>query len=303
MNLDLKYDALSNSFCGSSWYSDRLVQVMWHITNSCILNCKFCFSKFLRKDSSELSVDLVNKNISLFKKLGVLKLDISGGEPLLVDLLPYIIEKCEEAGIALTITSSGSGTAENVKWIESNWQKFSRIILSLDGPKEVHNTLRGSNLAYQNFYDLYYSLRDCGCDRIRINTVVTKPLVENSDTFLDLILAFAPKEWCCIEPHPANKICTFDEVATSNLSFLQFVDKCENRFINTKTDFVYRTIKDYSSYWTLYPNQLLCHLSELETFDYSVCFSEENLYGIEKAIKRFPQYCIKRKDESSDVET
>ena len=233
----------------------------------------------------------------LFKELGVFKLDISGGEPLLVDLLPYIIDKCVDAGIAVTITSSGSGTPPNVEWLKNNWKKFSRIILSLDGPESIHNALRGNNSAYQNFCNLYYSLTDCGCERIRINTVVTKQLLEHGDTFLNLMLAFAPKEWCCIEPHPANKIKTFDEVTVSNSDFLKFICECKNRLVNSTTNFVYRTKKDYSSYWTLYPNQLLCHLSELESFDYSIDFSEENLYGILKAIKQFPQYCIKRKDE------
>lgn len=298
--MDLKYDASSNIFWGSSPYSSRLVQVMWHITNSCRLNCKFCFSKFLRNESTELSIDLVEKNILLFKKLGVLKIDISGGEPLLVECLPSIIDKCVDAGIAVTITSSGSGTAQNVAWLKNNWGKFSRIILSLDGPENIHNTLRGSNSAYQNFRNLYDSLTDCGCERIRINTVVTKQLLKHSDTFLNLILAFAPKEWCCIEPHPANKVNTFDEVTISTSSFLGFIYECQNRLINSTTDFVYRTKKDYSSYWTLYPNQLLCHLSELESFDYSVVFSEDNLCSISKAIKHFPQYCIKRKDESYD---
>ena len=271
---------------------------MWHITNSCILNCKFCFSKFLRKDSSELSIDIVDKNILLFKKLGVLKLDISGGEPLLAEFLPYIIDKCVDAGIAVTITSSGSGTPQNIEWLKNNWHKFSRIIMSLDGPENIHNALRGSNSAYQNFCNLYYSLIDCGCDRIRFNTVVTTPLLEHGDTFLDLILAFAPKEWCCIEPHPANKINTFDEVTVPTSNFLKFIYECKNRLIDSTTDFVYRTKKDYSSYWALYPNQLLCHLSELESFDYTVDFSQENLYSISKAIKQFPQYCIIREDES-----
>ena len=270
---------------------------MWHITNRCRLNCKFCFSKFLRQDPSELSADTVNKNIVLFKKLGVLKLDISGGEPLLVDLLPYIVDACQEAGIAVTITSSGSGTTDNVKWLKDNWNKFSRIILSLDGPEDIHNTLRGNDFAYQNFLEIYQALKGRGCNCIRINTVVTTQILKNSNTLINLILALAPKEWCCIEPHPANKVETFDEVAISISDFLWFIDECQSKLKNSSIDFLFRTRKDYSSYWTLYSNQTICHLSELDTFDYSIDFTEENLYKIAETVKKFPQHCIKRRDK------
>ena len=295
--MDLTYDPLSNSFSGNSHYVNSLVQVMWHITNACNLNCKFCFSKFLRNDSSVLSTEVIDKNISLFKKLGVLKLDISGGEPLLVDSLPYIVDECHKAGIAVTLTTSGSGAVQNIEWLKTNWHSFSRIILSLDGPKDIHNELRGSHFAYQNFIALYQVLKDNGCDIIRVNTVVSKQLLKSKDLLFGLLLDLEPKEWCCIEPHPANKVDTFDEVAVSTSDFHEFITASTDRIRKSPIKFLMRTKKDYSSYWTLYPNQLLCHLSELDTSDFSIDFSEKNISVKSRNIKQFPQFCIKRKDE------
>ena len=295
--MGLQYDPVSNSFWGDSQFSNCLAQVMWHITNQCNLNCKFCFSKFLRNDTSALTPNLVDQNIQLFKKLGVLKLDISGGEPLLVQELPYIVDACQNADIAMTLTTSGMGNPDNLNWLMKNWDKFSRVIVSLDGPESIHNVLRGSKNAYHTLISFYQSLKDCGCDRIRINTVVTKQLRECQDTMTDLILSLNPMEWCCIEPHPANKVSTFDEVAISHAEFLAFSQKCEIKMADSAIHYTTRTKKDYSSYWTLYPNQLICHLSEMDHFAFFVCFSEDNYEEIAENVKLFPQYCINRRKE------
>lgn len=292
--MSFNYDALSNTFCGRSQYSNHLAQVMWHITNVCKLDCKFCFSKFIRGDSCALSAEQVDRSIMLFKKLGVLKVDISGGEPLLSDLLPYIVESCVESGIAVTLTSSGSGNNQNIEWIKDNWKKFARIILSLDGTETVHNDLRGRGFAYQNFNSFYKELITCGCNRVRVNTVVTKQLLEDNSALIDLMLELAPQEWCCIEPHPANKSSTFDDVAISTPDFREFIGKCQTRLERSSIQFLFRTREDYASYWTLYPNQMLCHLSELDTFDFSTYFSEENMNEILQTVALFPQYCIKK---------
>ena len=78
----MKYNPATNSFIGYPDDSSELLQVMWHITSQCNLNCMFCFN-----DKTVRNVDLYNRFsfnsiASILKSIGVQKVDISGGEPL-----------------------------------------------------------------------------------------------------------------------------------------------------------------------------------------------------------------------------
>lgn len=39
------YDALENHFVRNDTPNEGIPQLMWHITNRCKLDCKFCISK------------------------------------------------------------------------------------------------------------------------------------------------------------------------------------------------------------------------------------------------------------------
>ena len=49
------------------------------ITTNCSTNCRFCIYSNLKKE--EMSLDIIKKVISFYKKIGLRNLRISGGEP------------------------------------------------------------------------------------------------------------------------------------------------------------------------------------------------------------------------------
>ncbi|MBE5810417.1 MAG: 4Fe-4S cluster-binding domain-containing protein [Clostridiales bacterium] len=294
--MSFQYDGVRNTFLGDSQYSPDIAQIMWHTTHDCQLNCKFCFSKPVQR-TNHVVYDgaLIDSTVQLFKSLGVQKVDISGGEPLLLANLPYLVEACISGGVAVTITTSGIGSINNTKWVMNNWQCFSRVIVSLHGIEDVHNEVCGDQNAFGKTTAFLQSMLAAGCDRVRINTVVTKNMLPHWLEFANFISLLNPKEWCVIEPHPANKLSTFDLVKVSHSEYCDSVNTITKIVDSSQTLLLTRTNSDYSSYWALYPDQHICHLSDTEDSLIRMEFTPANIERLRNYAKSYPQHCIKIK--------
>ena len=267
---------------------ERLAQIIWHITNECHLNCAICFTRKMRQQPGALSKDCIINHVALCKQLGVRKIDISGGEPLLYPDLPFLVDLCQENNIDVTITTSGLGNAKNIEWLSNNWGRFSRIILSLDGTEYIHNTLRNSPNAYPAFLKLYKKLSESKCTIIRINTVVTQNLLLDSElkNMCEAIRHLAPKEWCLIEPYPINHTDQFQALSVTDEEYFSVVSKCRDLLALTNISVEQRTNEDFSAYWALFCDGFLYYSENKNTYDVKIKFDFDNLVNIQDFVSK-----------------
>lgn len=279
------YDPVSNSFFAESETANQLLsttipQIVWVITDKCIYRCPFCFQP---KTNTEFSVNHLKEYIQLFKQLGVQKIDVSGGEPLYYKNLTTVVDSLLAHGISVTISSNGSGTEDNQKWIIDNSGRLGRIIISLNGPTEgMCDQLCGKKGAFSSFLSFYKRLKVSGCKNIRINTVITNIYLDNENiiSLVETIKDLAPDEWCLIEPHPDNKLPTFDNYTITTKQFLEIVQSIEEKLDKTKTSIITRTISNYSGYWILNPDGKLMLHSDGCRKPICIPFSAENIVEI-----------------------
>lgn len=287
-----EYNSTTNLFKNHPFLISDLPQIVWHITNKCLLDCKFCFDEKLPVSfKEEFSIQSIYKILSLLKKLGVQKIDISGGEPLLCDYLQEIVYACVDNGIKITITSSGSGKVNNIEWLVNNWKVFTRIILSLDGTEDIHNILRSNSSAFKNFQSLYLRLFEKKCDIIRINSVITNLITSEtkSELLIKCIKELNPLEWCIIQPHPLNKKAEYDSLNIDDITFKKFIMRSDKALSFTNIKTIFRNNNHYSTYWILYSTGILKrashsekHTSEIEllTLDFETIKEIINQYEI-----------------------
>ncbi|MDR2736825.1 MAG: radical SAM protein, partial [Gracilibacteraceae bacterium] len=203
----IKYNPETNSFSSGVASSGDLPQIMWHITSQCNMNCRFCFDdKSAGKEELYSHFDfgtIVKKLLAL----GVQKVDISGGEPLLFDRLQELVAACVNKGLFVTITTNGSGDNNRSEWVFDNWRIFSRVIVSIDGLEQEHTYLRNNTSAFRNAIKFCEMLKYVECSCFRINTVVTKKVISDAyyKDFCAEIISLNPVEWCLIQPHPLCK--------------------------------------------------------------------------------------------------
>jgi MoaA/NifB/PqqE/SkfB family radical SAM enzyme len=225
---------------------------MWHLTDICPLSCPYCFAA---KTEAGLPLQLIKHIADVLPTLGVQKVDLSGGEPLAYDFLEEACTALWLKGIHTTLTTSGVGKRKNKEFVVRNAGRFARLIFSLDGYSEEHDAIRRKKGAWQDALDLMNMIDLADRKRVcRVNTVVTRPYYENLwgrklGPAVDLL---GVKEWCLIQPHPANQKEKYSEYSLDYASFLLAVE--DSRRAASNVEILTRDNTLYSTYWNIQPN-------------------------------------------------
>jgi molybdenum cofactor biosynthesis enzyme MoaA len=252
----VKYRAEANEFEGDG--HDGLAQVMWHVTDVCPLSCPYCFAT---KTSQSVEPAEIGPLCQVLHELGVLKVDIGGGEPMTFRHLPQVVESLSGLDIETTITTSGTGTHRQLDWLLGNLHIFSRVIISIDGPESIHDSLRGRKGSYLAAIELVRQVAASPVGRLRVNTVITPQLL-NDSVLIALASDLAPRgplEWCLIQPHEANATAGFSRYAVSDSDFSSAVRRAQVAIAgpSVPVSLVSRSRNDYTGYWVLYPDRSL----------------------------------------------
>ncbi|MFA5062552.1 MAG: radical SAM protein [Candidatus Omnitrophota bacterium] len=112
--------------------------VRLQVTNRCTLQCKYC--NLWNSEKSELGTGDILRLIKELASLGTKRISISGGEPLLRADIAEIIDCCWKNGIYPEMNSNGSVVPEKIGVVK----KIDFLKLSLDGPEEIHDYVRGA---------------------------------------------------------------------------------------------------------------------------------------------------------------
>ena len=138
----------------------RVPTVQIHPTLRCNLLCMHCYSNSGPHARAELPVAAVCQTIVDASALGYEVVSWSGGEPLLYGGLTQALACAKQAGLRTTITTNGYFlTASRVAKLS---QTVDLIALSLDGPPELHNRMRGSARAFDKVVNAAKQLREAG---------------------------------------------------------------------------------------------------------------------------------------------
>ena len=109
--------------------------VNYDITSQCNLNCEHCYWRKTPNPKEELSDEEWEKLFQTHKKRGATAAYLTGGEPALrMNVIVIANRIFNEIGII------SNGTIKIPEYIQR------RIFISIDGPKEIHNKIRGADV-------------------------------------------------------------------------------------------------------------------------------------------------------------
>jgi MoaA/NifB/PqqE/SkfB family radical SAM enzyme len=120
-------------------HADVPISVCWSPLVRCNLACPHCLDD---KTVPELARPDRHRIAHLLAESGVLGVDISGGEPLLLRELPELIDTLTAGGCAVSVTTNGTHLARRAEALAAH---VDAVRVSLDGPDpERHDRWRGT---------------------------------------------------------------------------------------------------------------------------------------------------------------
>ena len=169
------------------------------VTDRCNFRCPYCMPaelfgesyKFLPKDEI-LSFEEITRLVRIFVDLGVQKLRITGGEPLLRNDLPKLVAMLAaiEGVDDLTLTTNGYLLAQQAQALKD--AGLNRVTVSLDSlDDEIFKKMNGRGFASHRVIHGIGKAAEVGLSPIKINAVVQKGV--NDDTIVELARYFRSK--------------------------------------------------------------------------------------------------------------
>ena len=162
------------------------------VTDRCNFRCTYCMPKevygrdyaFLPREEL-LAFEEIHRLAAVFVGLGVQKLRITGGEPLVRRDLPRLIERLatirrpDGGDIDLTLTTNGAALRSLARPLRD--AGLGRITISLDSLDDaVFRAMNGVDFPVERVLDGIAAAREAGLDPIKINVVAKRGMNEES---------------------------------------------------------------------------------------------------------------------------
>ncbi len=152
-------------------------------TFRCNLRCEMCFEKFAKVKEELIPEDWI-KIIKEIKKFYP-RIHLSGGEPFIFKDISRIIEYIKNNNLYLHITTNGTFLEEYAQEIIRF--KVNRIDISIDGPENIHDTIRGIKGTFNKILkglERLKSLKKSGLPIIKINSIIN---LKSPETMKEII--------------------------------------------------------------------------------------------------------------------
>jgi cyclic pyranopterin phosphate synthase len=169
-------------------FGRRIEYVRLSVTDRCDFRCFYCLPKGFKgfaQPKSWLKVDEIERLMRIFSELGVSKVRLTGGEPLVRRELPEIVRRLNALpGIEdLSLSTNASQLANHAQQLRANG--VSRINVSLDSLQhERFHKITGGHL--DQVLTGLQAAKQAGMHPIKVNMVVMRGV--NEDEIIGMVL-------------------------------------------------------------------------------------------------------------------
>lgn len=157
-------------------FGRRITNLRMAVTHKCNLRCIYCHKEGEVSPEEEMTLEEIKRICNAFHSLGIKKVKITGGEPLLRKDIVEIIHSMPEFR-EISMTTNGCFLA--AKAYELAEVGLSRVNVSLDtlNDEKYHKITGGKGV--EKVIDGIFAAYDAGLTPVKINMVVMKGINEN----------------------------------------------------------------------------------------------------------------------------
>jgi MoaA/NifB/PqqE/SkfB family radical SAM enzyme len=209
--------------------------VSYNVTGRCNMKCLFC--EWWKNQIPELSTKEALRVIDVVCSLEIPFFDLSGGEPLLRNDLEVLAKRIASNGCLVSMNTNGTLLGE--KRAKKLAKVFDTVIISLDGPKKIHDKIRGVPGTYEKAVKALQLLKANGV-RVGVNCVATPLNIDILPGFIEELRSFTHfVQVQPVHPYPPSPVDIPTEKQVSNLvDYLIKLKRYNPGFLAIPTDFI-----------------------------------------------------------------
>ncbi|MCD4706180.1 MAG: radical SAM protein, partial [Candidatus Sabulitectum sp.] len=183
----------SSGFYSRNGYSKVPILVQWMATLKCNLSCRHCLSASMDNAFTDMPLHSVRKLIDEVAEMGVEEFLITGGEPLARKDIPDIADYLGFRGQNWTLNTAAMPSEYQMTAFKKNSPGF--VAVSLDGPREVHDSFRGRKGSWQEAVDAIRFFKSLPGVRVCAGTTVTSVNYRHLEETFHLVAASGADQW------------------------------------------------------------------------------------------------------------
>ena len=169
------------------------VHVVWELTLACNLKCHHCGSRAGKRRPDELDTDEALDLVRGLAALGTREVTLIGGEAFMRRDWLRIIRAIRDHGMDATLQSGGYRlTPERVRQAADAGLVGAGV--SIDGPRELHDRLRGVRGSFDSALAALRAIRDNGLVA-SVNTQITKLVIPHLRELQEIFIQNEAKNW------------------------------------------------------------------------------------------------------------
>ena len=207
----------------------------YNVTGRCNMKCVFC--EWWKNDIPELPTKKALAAIDSVCNLGVPFFDLSGGEPLLRKDLIVLAKRVASHGCLVSMNTNG--TLLNEDTVSKIADVFDTVVVSLDGPKDVHDKIRGVTGTYDKAVEAIRLLKANGV-RAGVNSVATPWNIDILPQFIEELRSLA--DFAQVQPMhpypPSPENVPSEQHVSQLLDYLMNLKRSDPGFLGVPTTFL-----------------------------------------------------------------
>ena len=227
----------------------------YNVTGRCNMKCLFC--EWWKNDIPELPTKKALAAIDSVCNLGVPFFDLNGGEPLLRKDLIVLAKRVASHGCLVSMNTNG--TLLNKDRVSKIADVFDTVVVSLDGPKDVHDKIRGVTGTYDKAVEAIRLLKANGV-RAGVNSVTTPWNIDILPQFIEELRSLA--DFAQVQPMhpypPSPENVPSEQHVSQLLDYLMNLKRSDPGFLGVPTTF----LKGFEQFFKGEAPKI-CHAGEL----------------------------------------
>jgi MoaA/NifB/PqqE/SkfB family radical SAM enzyme len=178
---DTDYAVYLASNCNDNF---PLTNLNIELSDMCNLRCKHCYGSFSnKKNTKNISYELIKSSLSELNKMHTQSISLTGGEatihPNFIDIAMFYLKN----GFDLCVFSNGYNYKIIKKLLEVSKEYHYTFKLSVDGFRDIHDSIRGRANAYDNAMITLRSLMEYSNVTVYISTTLMKDNIHCMNDF------------------------------------------------------------------------------------------------------------------------